>query len=53
MDVLAHNKEYKVMNEMTEFEKEYYKWENKYIPLDPNKFYADIPDNVENVLKGS
>ena len=53
MDVLAHNKEYKVMNKMTEFEIEYYAKEGKYEIMDPEKFYADIPDNVENVLKGS
>lgn len=41
------------MNNMTEFEKEYYKWENKYIPLDPNKFYSDIEEYVENVQKHS
>jgi hypothetical protein len=39
------------MNEMTEFEELYYKWEGKYIPLDPEKFYADIEEYVENVQK--
>ena len=39
------------MNHMTEFEELYYKWEGKYIPLDPEKFYADIEEYVENVQK--
>lgn len=32
------------MPELTEFEKEYYKWEGKYEPMDPEKFYEDMPD---------
>jgi hypothetical protein len=39
------------MNSMSEFEKEYYKQEGKYEIMDPNKFYDDIQDNVENVQK--
>jgi len=26
---------------LTEFEEEYYKWENKYEIMDPEKFYGD------------
>ena len=36
---------------LTEFEESYYKWESKYEIMDPNKFYDDIQDNVENVQK--
>ena len=36
---------------MTEFEEEYYRLEGKYEPLDPEKFYADIDEYVENVQK--
>lgn len=39
------------MPEMSSFEKEYYKWEGKYELMDPDKFYGDMPDNVENVQK--
>jgi hypothetical protein len=39
------------MNEMTEFEKEYYRIEGIYSPMDPEKFYADIDEYVENVQK--
>lgn len=35
----------------TEFEESYYKWEGKYELMDPNKFYDDVEDNVENVQK--
>ena len=35
------------MNNMTEFEKEYYKQEGLYEIMDPNVFY----DDVENVPK--
>jgi hypothetical protein len=35
------------MSKFTEFEEEYYKWEDKYEIMDPNVFY----DNVENVPK--
>ena len=38
---------------MSEFEKEYYRREGMYIPLDPDKFYADIEDYVEDVQKQS
>ena len=40
---------------LTEFEKEFYKWEGKYELMDPDKFYDDIHDekNVENVQKPS
>ena len=41
------------MNNMSEFEKEYYKQEWLYEIMDPNKFYDDIQDNVENVQKPS
>ena len=41
------------MNNMSEFEKEYYRREGIYVPMDPNKFYADIEDYVENVQKQS
>ena len=41
------------MNKMTEFEEEYYRIEGIYSPMDPNKFYDDIPDNVEYVQKPS
>jgi len=41
------------MNNMSEFEELYYKWEGKYELMDPNKFYDDIQDNVENVQKPS
>jgi hypothetical protein len=39
------------MPEMSSFEKEYYKWEGKYELMDPDKFYEDMPDYVENVQK--
>ena len=38
---------------MTEFEELYYKQEGLYEIMDPNKFYDDIPDNVEYVQKPS
>jgi hypothetical protein len=38
---------------MTEFEELYYKQEGLYEIMDPNKFYDDIQDNVENVQKPS
>jgi len=38
---------------MSEFEEQYYKWEGKYELMDPNKFYSDVEDNVENVQKPS
>jgi hypothetical protein len=41
------------MNNMTEFEKEYYRKEGLYEIMDPNKFYDDIVDNVEYVQKPS
>ena len=45
------------MNNMTEFEKEYYAKEGLYEIMDPNKFYDDIDievlSNVENVQKPS
>ncbi len=41
------------MNHMTEFEELYYKQEGLYEIMDPNKFYDDIQDNVENVQKPS
>jgi hypothetical protein len=39
------------MSNMSEFEKEYYKQEGLYEIMDPNKFYADIEDYVEDVQK--
>jgi hypothetical protein len=36
---------------MSEFEKEYYRREGIYVPMDPNKFYADLEDYVEDVQK--
>jgi len=41
------------MSNMSEFEKEYYRREGIYAPMDPNKFYADIEDYVEDVQKQS
>lgn len=41
------------MSNMSEFEKEYYANEGLYAPMDPNKFYADIEDYVEDVQKQS
>ena len=41
------------MSSMSEFEIKFYKWEGKYELMDPNKFYDDIQDNVENVQKPS
>jgi len=41
------------MNNMSEFEELYYKQEGLYEIMDPNKFYDDIQDNVENVQKPS
>jgi hypothetical protein len=41
------------MNNMSEFEELYYKQEGLYEIMDPNKFYDDIQDNVEDVQKPS
>jgi hypothetical protein len=38
---------------MSEFEELYYKQEGLYEIMDPNKFYDDIQDNVEDVQKPS
>ncbi len=35
------------MNNMSEFEEQYYKWEGLYEPMDPNKFYNDVVENVQ------
>jgi len=34
------------MNQLTEFEKEYYKWEGLYEPMDPDVFYAEVGENA-------
>ena len=36
------------MNNMSEFEELYYKQEGLYTPMDPNKFYEDVVENVQN-----
>jgi hypothetical protein len=41
------------MNKFTEFEELYYKQEGLYEIMDPNKFYDDIEEYVENVQKQS
>lgn len=48
------NKQMIDMPRMTEFEEEYYKSQGLWY-MDPDKFYADIPDNPieENVQKPS
>ena len=32
------------MPKLTEFEEEYYRLEGKYEPMDPDKFYGDMPN---------
>ena len=36
------------MNNMSKFEKEYYAKEGKYTPMDPNIFYDDVSNYMEN-----